>query len=170
MGTRGLIMNIIYDGFRQNTPSWDESFMWMAVLVSKRSKDPSTQNGGVVVNDKNVVIGTGYNGWPRGIEAWEFPWDRDAVDLMNTKYFYVVHAEENAIYNASMSVTGCKIYCTLHPCNECAKTIIQTGIIEVIFEEDRGGSIFDAAKLLFIKAGIKTRQYKRKLSLEEFFK
>lgn len=141
--------------------SWDECFMKMSHLISERSKDPNTQAGAVVVNDMNVVLGMGYNGWPRGIKNTDLPWEREG-DFENTKYAYVCHAEENAIYNANNLVRGCKLYCNLFPCNECAKTIIQTGVKEVIYESDKYADtpIVKASKKLFKLAGIKTRQYK----------
>ena len=80
---------------------------------------------------------------------------------MESKYAYVCHAEENAVYNANGSVRGCKIYCTLFPCNECAKTLIQNGIKEVIYESDKYKDVdpFIASRKLFEMAGVKLRQY-----------
>lgn len=140
--------------------SWDECFMRMAHVIAQRSKDPSTRLGAVVVTPNNVVVGMGYNGWPRGIEADELPWDREG-QLDNTKYAYVCHAEENAIYNANNSTDGCKIYCALFPCNECAKTIIQNGIKEVIYEDDKyhDEPAFIASRKLFELSGVKCRHY-----------
>lgn len=141
--------------------SWDECFMSIAKIIAQRSKDPNTQNGATVVNENNIVLGLGYNGWPRGIDNDKLPWDREGK-LPETKYAYVVHAEENAIYNASKSTENCKIYCTLFPCNECAKTIIQNGIKEVIYESDKyhDSDICIASRKLFDLAGVKYRQYK----------
>lgn len=147
---------------RENYISWDECFMRMAHLIAERSKDPSTQAGSVVVTEHNIVVGMGYNGWPRGIEANDLPWDRDG-DFENTKYAYVCHAEENSIYNANNSTKDCKLYCTLFPCNECAKTIIQNGIKEVVYESDKYANTPSviASKKMFDLAGVKTRQYTR---------
>jgi len=140
--------------------SWDECFMRIAKIIAQRSKDPNTQNGATVVNQENVVLGLGYNGWPRGIDNDKLPWEREGK-LSDTKYAYVVHAEENAVYNASKSTEKCKIYCTLFPCNECAKTIIQNGITEVIYESDKyhDSDICLASRKLFDLAGVKYRQY-----------
>jgi len=141
--------------------SWDECFMRIAHVISERSKDPSTQAGAVVVNENNIVVGVGYNGWPRGIESNALPWEREG-DFENTKYAYVCHAEENAIYNANNSTKDCKIYCTLFPCNECAKAIIQNKIKEVIYESDKyadTGSV-RASKRMLKLAKISLRQYK----------
>ena len=145
---------------RQNTLSWDECFMQIASVISQRSKDPSTQAGAVIVDNDNVVVGLGYNGFPRGIDNDALPWDRDG-DFLHTKYAYVCHAEENAIYNANNSTKNCRIYCTLFPCNECAKTLIQNGIKEIIFESDKYHDVdaFVASRKLLDAAAIKYRQY-----------
>lgn len=145
---------------REDYISWDECFMRMAHVIAERSKDPSTQAGAVIANENNVVVGIGYNGFPRGVDSDKFPWDREG-SFVNTKYAYVCHAEENAVYNANARVQESKIYCTLFPCNECAKTLIQNGITEVIFESDKyhdTDSCVVSRKLLDA-AGIKCRQY-----------
>jgi len=146
--------------YRENAISWDECFMRMAHVISKRSKDPSTQAGATIVDQNNVVVGLGYNGFPRGVSNEDFPWEREG-DFLNTKYAYVCHAEENAIYNANNTAKNCKLYCTLFPCNECAKAIIQNGIIEIIYESDKYKDIpaFVAAKKMFDASGVKYRQY-----------
>lgn len=140
--------------------SWDECFMRIAKVIAQRSKDPSTQGGAVLVTPNNVVVGLGYNGWPRGIDNDKLPWEREGK-LSDTKYAYVVHAEENAVYNANSSTEGCKLYCTLFPCNECAKTIIQNGIKEVIFESDKyhDTEAWIASRKMFELAGVTCRQY-----------
>ena len=145
---------------REDRISWDECFMKIAHVISERSQDPSTQAGSVVASRDNVVVGVGYNGWPRGIESDDLPWDRDG-DFENTKYAYVCHAEENAIYNSNSSTKDCKIYCTLFPCNECAKAIIQNGIKEVIYESDKYADVpeFKASKRMLKLANIPFRQY-----------
>ncbi len=139
--------------------SWDECFLRMAHLIAQRSKDPSTQVGAVIVDTNHVVVGLGYNGFPRGIESDAFPWDREG-SYENTKYAYICHAEENAVYNANTSTRGCKIYGTLFPCNECAKMLIQNGIVEVIYESDKyhelpeyiaSRRMLDAAKITYRK-------------------
>jgi dCMP deaminase len=149
---------------RKQRISWDECFMRIAHVIADRSPDPSTQAGAVVANKNNVVIGVGYNGWPRGIEINDLPWEREG-DFENTKYAYVCHAEENAIYNANNSTHDCKIYCTLFPCNECTKAIIQNGIKEVIYESDKyaSTSIVKASKKMLKLAKIPFRNYARKL-------
>jgi dCMP deaminase len=144
--------------------SWDECFMQIAHIIADRSQDPSTQAGSVIVTKNNVVVGMGYNGWPRGINAEALPWEREG-DFLDTKYAYVCHAEENAIYNANNSTKGCKLYTTLFPCNECSKTIIQNGITEVVYESNKyeDTPIVKASKKMLSLAKVKTRQYVRKI-------
>ena len=74
---------------------------------------------------------------------------------------YVCHAEENAIYNANGNLEGAKLYCTLFPCNECAKAIVQTGIKEVIYESNKYADVqeFMAAPRMFDAAGVTYRHY-----------
>lgn len=137
--------------------------MRIAHIMADRSKDPSTQAGAVIANDDNVVVGLGYNGWPRGIKNDDLPWAREG-GFTETKYAYVCHAEENAVYNSNAKTKGCKIYCTLFPCNECTKTIIQNGIKEVIFASDKyhDTEICQASRKMLDLAGVKCRQYESK--------
>jgi dCMP deaminase len=123
-------------GKRSDYISWDEYFMGVAMLSAKRSKDPNTQVGACIVNDKKRIVGVGYNGFPKGSSDDIVPWAREG-GFVDTKYAYVVHAEVNAILNARGSVEGCKIYVALFPCNECAKVIAQSGISEVVYLCDK---------------------------------
>lgn len=148
-------------GPRAAAISWDECFMRMAHVIAERSKDPSTQAGAVIVNDQHIVLGMGYNGFPRGAAPDAFSWAREG-DFLDTKYPYVCHAEENAVYNSRGSVAGATLYCTLFPCHECAKAIIQTGVQTVVFESDKyhGEKEWEAARRLFAATGVTTRQYR----------
>ncbi len=147
---------------RQNYISWDEYFMGVALLSACRSKDPSTQVGACIVNDKNKIVGAGYNGLPIGCNDDDFPWEKEG-EFLQTKYPYICHAELNAILNnIGMDLKGCKIYTALFPCNECAKSIIQSGIAEVIYLSDKyeGTDIFKASRLMLQYAGINCRKVK----------
>lgn len=135
--------------------SWDEYFMGISILASNRSKDPNTQVGACIVDSHNIILSTGYNGFPIGCSDDEFPWSRTGNE---TKYPYVVHAELNAILNSGgKDLRGSKIYVSLFPCNECAKAIIQSGIREIIYISDKHandpGTI--ASKRLLKAAGVK---------------
>jgi len=151
---------------RLNVISWDEYFMGMAHLSALRSKDPSTQVGAVIVSPANKVVSIGYNGLPKGCSDDEYPWDREGSAL-ETKYAYVVHAELNAILNSPMPVTGCRIYVSLFPCNECAKAIIQSGIKEIVYEDDKYADTdyVIASKRMLNSAGVSLRQTPKKISV-----
>ena len=111
---------------------WDQYFMAIANIVKSRSKDPVTKVGACIVKN-NKIISTGYNGFPNGLDDNKYPWSKEDIDETKNKYYYVVHAELNAILNAEQSVKDSTIYVTLFPCNECAKAIIQSGIKKVIY-------------------------------------
>lgn len=121
---------------RKNYISWDQYFMGVAKLSSLRSKDPSTQVGACIINPGKRIVGIGYNGLPQGCSDETFPWASEG-EYVDTKYPYVVHAEANAILNATTNLKGSSIYVTLFPCNECTKLIIQSGIIEIVYESDK---------------------------------
>ena len=145
---------------RMDVLSWDEYFMGLAHLSAMRSKDPSTQVGAVIVSGEHRVVSIGYNGFPNGCSDDEFPWDREG-DFGATKYPYVVHAELNAILNSKNDLRGCSIYVSLFPCNECAKAIIQSGMKEVIYMQDKyaDSDATRASKKMFDMAGVKYRQF-----------
>ncbi|PIS05622.1 MAG: cytidine deaminase [Candidatus Buchananbacteria bacterium CG10_big_fil_rev_8_21_14_0_10_42_9] len=152
---------------RDNYLSWDEAFMQIANLIGQRSKDPNSQVGAVIVDGNKIVVALGYNGFPRGISDDKLPWSREG-DFLDTKYAYVIHAEENAIYNANKPTQGCTLYTNLFPCNECAKTIIQSGIKEIIYESDRyhDQPNMVASRKLLDEAGVKYRQYSPEYELK----
>ncbi len=141
--------------------NWDEYFMGVAMLSAGRSKDPGTQVGACIVSKTNRIMSVGYNGMPSGCSDDSYPWDRDG-DALNTKYLYVCHAELNAILNfRGGTLEGCRIYTTLFPCNECAKALIQSGISEIIYMEDKYSSTDSviASKMMMKSAGVTFRKY-----------
>lgn len=114
-----------------NRISWQQMFMEIAVIASKRSCDPKTQVGACLVKD-NCVIGIGYNGAPRGF-GLDFDWAKE------DKYDYVIHAEINAITNSQAigaNVTGADVYVTLSPCHNCMKTLAQNRVKRVFYLEE----------------------------------
>lgn len=143
--------------------NWDEYFISIAKLSAMRSKDPNTQVGCCIVSDDNRILSVGYNGAPNGFDDDNFPWEREG-DRLNTKYMYVCHSEMNAILNYrgnKKDFEGSKIYVRYFPCNECAKAIIQSGIKEVIYKEDKYANT-DAIKIskkMLEMGGVKIRQY-----------
>ncbi len=150
-------------GKRTDYISWDEYFMGIAYLSAMRSKDPNTQVGACIVSRENKILSMGYNGFPKGCSDDEFPWDRDG-DVCDSKYAYVTHSELNAILNyRGGSLEGTKLYVTLFPCNECAKAIIQAGISEVVYADDKyhGTPANMASRRMLKTAGVKMTPYKR---------
>jgi len=113
--------------------NWDKFFIEMAMLVSTKSKDPSTKVGCVIVGDDNAVLSIGFNGFPRGVRE-DVPidrWDRPQ------KYSWIEHAERNAIFNAArhgIKLAGARAYLNWepHPCADCSRALIQSGIVEII--------------------------------------
>jgi len=136
---------------------WHEYFMETAKLSAKRSKDPSTQVGTCVVGKNKKIIGTGYNGMPRGCSDDDFSWEKPE------KYLYVCHAEQNALLNSNNfeMLYGSTLYTTLFPCNECAKIIIQLGVKNVIYLEDKYSDTVEvrAAKKMFVAAQVEYLDY-----------
>ena len=151
---------------RSNVLTWDEYFMGLAHLSAKRSKDPSTQVGAVIVNNENRVVSIGYNGFPFGCNDDEFPWGREG-NINDTKYPYVVHAELNAILNSNQSCKDCTIYVSLFPCHECAKAIIQSGIRKIVYESDKYAHTDStiASKRMLAAAGVELVQLDYEIEL-----
>lgn len=142
---------------REDFISWDDYFMGVALLSGQRSKDPSTQVGACIVNYDNRIVSIGYNGFVNGCSDEDFPWEREG-EFLQTKYPFVVHAEQNAILNAKgKSLDKCRIYVNLYPCHDCARNIIQSGIGEVIYLSNKykDTDSIKASKMMFDKAGIK---------------
>lgn len=115
--------------------SWSEFFIAITKVCALKSKDPHTQVGACLVNHRNQIISTGFNGFPRGLIDDDYPWAR-AGNALTVKYSYVVHAELNAIITARCDLTGLVLYTTLFPCAACAKVIVQTGIKTVYYLYD----------------------------------
>ena len=142
--------------------SWDDYFMGIAKLSAKRSKDPNTQVGCCIVNQDKRIVAVGYNGLPRHCEDDLFPWHCREGKLQDTKYAYVVHAELNAILNSTQNLAGCTIYVSLFPCHECSKAIIQCGVKEIVYADDKyfGTPSSIASRRMLEASGVKIRQVK----------
>lgn len=124
--------------------SWDQYFMQIAQSAQARSNCIRNSVGAVIVKEKRIIA-TGYNGTPAGIPncidgGCKRCSDRHANILKTNErkdLCICVHAELNALLQSAyhgVSTKGATIYCTIAPCLQCAKAIINAGIIEVIFE------------------------------------
>lgn len=145
----------------ESSINWEEYFMGIAMLSALRSKDPNTKVGSCIVDKENKVVSIGYNGMPRGVDENEVSWENG--EGLNSKYLYVCHAEFNAILNTrnGAALQGCTLYVTLFPCNECAKAIIQTGIKEVVYYDNKHeDELYSQASVKLLQlAGVRVRKY-----------
>ena len=136
---------------------WDKRYISLAREISKWSKDPSSKIGAVAVGSQGQVLAQGYNGFPRGIED-----SRERYIDRPTKYKYIVHAEQNVIYNATyngVSLNGSTLYVTgLPTCSDCAKGVIQVGIKRVVMPDEEipenWQESWNLTKQLFTEAGV----------------
>lgn len=108
----------------------DERYLRMARIWSENSYCKRRQVGALIVKDKSI-ISDGYNGTPSGFENL-------CEDENDRTKPYVLHAEANAITKVAKSGNssdGATLYVTASPCIECAKLIIQAGIVRVVYSE-----------------------------------
>ena len=122
-------------------PSWDQYFMDIVELVSRRSTCLRRKVGAILVRDKRILA-TGYNGPPAGIaHCSETGCLRDKLKVPSGERHELcrgLHAEQNAIIQAALygvSTKGSTLYCTTHPCIICAKMIINSGIESFVYRE-----------------------------------
>lgn len=112
--------------------NWQDYFVNMLDAVSLKSKD-KTKCSAIIVGPDHEIRSTGYNGMPRGMNDYDKnKWQKPE------KYFWVEHAERNAIYNAARVGTGinnCVIYVSHFPCVDCARAIINSGIKRVVVSD-----------------------------------
>lgn len=109
---------------------WDRHFYEDAVHVARKSKDRATKCGCVIVNQHQVVLTSGWNGFPRGVND-----DIDARHERPAKYLWTEHGERNAIYNAAaegVALRDSTAYVTGMPCCDCARALIQAGIRRLV--------------------------------------
>lgn len=141
---------------------WDKRFLELADIVAQWSKDRSTKVGAVVVGPDREVRSLGYNGFPRGVND-----DVEERHERPLKYLITEHAERNSVYNASRfgaSLAGCTLYCTHPPCTDCARAIIQSGIVAVVVPRitgemlERWAENCETAAAMILEAGCTYRQ------------
>jgi dCMP deaminase len=137
-----------------NNEKWDRRFLNIAKEVSSWSKDPSSKIGAVIVDNLGRIVGTGFNGFARGVEDTD-----ERYNNRELKYELVLHAEHNAFLQAGERARGATLY--VYPgwgrpcmCTGCAKVAIQCGIKRVV------GMIrdIDADKLARWKDSLKLAQ------------
>lgn len=139
--------------------TWIELYLAMAKTVSKKSKDPGTKCGAVLVGQDNRVISVGYNGFPAGMHD-------DPVVLADReqKLNCTIHAEMNALLSAKQDVRGATLYTwPFMTCHRCAAHMIQAGVREVVYPAPPEGKehwreSFDLAKKYYLQVGVLMRE------------
>jgi dCMP deaminase len=108
-------------------PSWDQYFLALAEQVSRRSPDPNTKHGCVIVDGDKRVISTGYNGPVAGLPNAMVPLTRPE------KYLWFIHAEDNAVAFARGDMRGACAYVTGRPCAACFRRLLQVGVRRIVY-------------------------------------
>jgi dCMP deaminase len=149
---------------RITRPSWDEYFLEIASLVSKRSTCLRRKVGALIVRDKRLLA-TGYNGAPRGLaHCSQRGCLRERLKIPSGERHELcrgLHAEQNALLQASLhgiSLKDSLLYCTTQPCLICAKMLINAGVKEVVIT---GGYPDKMAMDFFKQAGVVVRTCKK---------
>ena len=107
--------------------SWKEYYLDIAKAVAKKSKDPSSKVGSVIVDQENRIVSQGYNGFIAGCDESKMTWDRPM------KYNLVIHSEINSILHARRDLKNCEMVVTDMPCDNCLKTALQAGIRTIYY-------------------------------------
>ena len=151
-------------------PSWDEYFLSIADLVSKRSTCLRRNVGAVIVKDRHI-LSTGYNGAPMNLKHCDITeCIREKLKIPSGQRHELcrgLHAEQNAIIQAALygiSVCGSALYSTAQPCSICAKMIINAGIKEVVI---KSGYPDEMALDFFKEAGVMLRIFEKKISISK---
>lgn len=138
--------------------TWDDYYMGFAHHASLKSKD-TTKVGAILVDPDNAVTLTAFNGPPRGVVDAAERFERPA------KYLFAAHAEANLISFAArrgIRTQGCRVYCTHLSCAACARTLIQAGIIELVYGDGTFQALeaeAGATRMMCEEAGLKLRKY-----------
>lgn len=149
-------------------PSLDDRFMSMVYLIAEGSKDQRTHIGAVVIGPDNEIRTTGYNSFVRRLND-NVPERQEKPE----KFYWFEHAERNSMDNATLigtSLRGCKMYINGIPCMDCARGIVQSGILEVIVDKEwnegnTGGDLEHSKRTIqmFKETGVKLRYWKGNL-------
>ena len=105
-----------------------------------------------------------HNGEP-GVTGYDMPWARESGrGELDTKYPYVVHAEENAVLNyrgVMRDMEGATVYVTHYPCNKCARILAQVGIERVVYEHMWDDGLRQVSEKIMRMAGISVERYRQ---------
>lgn len=147
---------VVFEG----RPSWDTYFLAIARVVATRATCDRKHVGAVIVDGRNRIVATGYNGAPRGLAHC----DEDGHELKEIdgrmSCVRTLHAESNALDYAGQLADGGKLYVTVIPCYDCAKRIVNAGITKVVYGEFYQSRNTDLVKSYFESAGVELWQIK----------
>lgn len=136
-------------------PPWDEYFLGILPAIAARASCDRGRSAAIIVDSDNNIISTGYVGAPSGLpDCYEAGHDLRVYDS-SVHCVRTIHAELNAILNAAKKGVPCKgatLYCTMVPCHNCSKAIIQCGIKRVVAISDYQRSEY--AKENFTRVGV----------------
>lgn len=168
----------------------DSVWLQNAANIAKLSKDKNTQIGSVILNSKNRVLGTGYNGSIQGIPDHRIPHsryvvtlhytlDNNIVEVKSNKYPFMVHSERNAIEDCARpsELNGATIYVTAMPCKDCAWNIVRHKIKRVVIADivsnDKGSSVnddYDLVLFMFAEGNVDVWIGNKQLNLTAILK
>ena len=138
-------------------PEWDEYFLSLAELVSRRSPDPSTKHGCVLVDSGQRVVSTGYNGPVSGVPNEIVPLTRPE------KYDWLIHAEDNAVSFARCDLRGATAYVTGPPCAPCFRRLLQVGVVRIVYADRQSACINEAereaCRIMADSLGVKVEEH-----------
>ena len=107
---------------------YDKAYLRMALEWAKLSHCNRKKVGAIIVKN-GMIISDGYNGTPSGF-------DNCCEDENGETYWFVLHAEANAILKTASSTHDCSgatLYLTMSPCRDCSKLILQSGIKRLVY-------------------------------------
>lgn len=119
----------------QKQREWDEYFLKIAETVALKSKDPSSKNGCVIVDQNKRVVSMGYNGLIQGADE-----SKMTLSERPMKYYFATHSEINAVLFAKRDLAGCTIYNRMATCENCLKYCLQAGIKRFVYQQFRVNS------------------------------
>ena len=120
---------------KKKQKEWDEYFMGIAEAVAVKSKDPSSKNGCVIVDEKRRPISLGYNGLVQGANEKKL-----TLSERPMKYYFSIHSEMNAVIFSKQDLSGCTLYNTIATCDNCLKYCLQAGIRRFVYKQLRVNS------------------------------
>lgn len=154
-------------------PTILQTLAQVARAWSARSTCSRRQVGAVIADHKGVIISSGYNGAPAGMEHCDHWCDCDMGGspvgehhhpdcYLVAKCTTAIHAEENAILFAArrgISTYGSMIVTTYGPCYRCARMIVQAGINMVVYLEKNPDpealNLFNRSGMTLLSATVK---------------